>query len=253
MVKTAYNDALFNYAPYAMMAYGNTLAAPSSFTHDDGGTPLPAKEITKQRIRHLLKGIVYTGSGYAATRAIFRKDFDPEESEFHTPGLWNSLKRETVELAHHQGVPRFLLPKVKAASLENPMDSAEYLIKFALLGTALNPLGHVATRAMSEEGDPNAFQTGDKGALSGLGRSVTHGLAGAGIGGLVGAAGNAIDYSMTRHGRLSPAALTIGAIRGSLFGVPAGLVAGGVHGVYTGARDNAYKKPAKEKKQKESA
>lgn len=64
-------DHLLSAAPYGLMWYGNTLAAPWPEDFEQ----MSDSEKNRIRMRQLLKGAVYGVSGYATTRLLFNKDY----------------------------------------------------------------------------------------------------------------------------------------------------------------------------------
>jgi len=68
---TSAADQLLSAAPYGLMWYGNTLAAPWPEDFDQ----MSDTEKNRVRMRQLLKGAVYGVSGYAATRLLFNNDY----------------------------------------------------------------------------------------------------------------------------------------------------------------------------------
>lgn len=101
-------DYLMSAAPYGIMWYSNMLAAPWPEDYQQ----MSEKEKRRVRMRQLLKGAVFGGAGYAATRLLFGKDYkkmnapevlqarqsgsvtdDEEEKMAHALRLVASIKR----------------------------------------------------------------------------------------------------------------------------------------------------------------
>lgn len=231
---------LASVVPYGMMWYGNTLAAPWPKGVDEKGRPLPAKEHNRQRMRAILKGLVYGGAGYMATRMAFPEDFGDKPTSSET--ISDKLLSAPGMLLRSQQVPEFLIPSAilpKAASLnegESVQTANRYLIKQALGATLLNPGGHVLTRLLSDEGDPNAFETGNKGAWTSLGYGIGGGVLGGAAGGLAGI----LAGLMARKPELGAPALRRAVLAAT--GADLGSMGGALYGVYAGAKERAFKK-----------
>lgn len=132
MVKKSLLDSLTNVAPYAMMWYGNALAAPENFSVDEYGRKLPNDEAQRRRLRHLLKGMTYSGSGYMATRMAFPEDFNKVEDANNVaaatqpPTMLGRIKNELISAA---GIAPGLLGKFSSL---NEDKSSVFLIRMAL-------------------------------------------------------------------------------------------------------------------------
>ena len=77
--------------PYGLMWYGNLLASPYPDGKDEEGNPVPGDVLKRSQMRALAKGLVYSGAGITATKALFPDDFRIEKSKKNS-GLWGKLK-----------------------------------------------------------------------------------------------------------------------------------------------------------------
>jgi len=69
--------------PYGLMWYGNLLADPNI----ERMSSMTPEEKRRSMIRSILKGVVFSGTGYAATRTLFPNDFKVRAGDKKAKGL----------------------------------------------------------------------------------------------------------------------------------------------------------------------
>lgn len=155
----------------------------------------------------LIRGLIYTGGGYAATKLLF-------------PPLGLELKKKE---------------EAKVASARNePMKNFErYLLKSAFI----SPIGMASAYGNSDAGDPNTAGTVLKGGLYGTGGELLGGLGGGAAGAGIGAGIGALVKALSKNRLAAPGV-------GATIGAGVGATGGAIYGGYRGGQAAAYKKPA---------